>query len=116
MKPHEHRVMTSAEKAEVGIITQEDISMEGWPEVAYFTNGEKVEKVTGWMEIQKLAREDNDYLQQYHGTREAAEEYIEMTYHPVEYAYKQFRAGEITYLEFEAAVGPAVARRRADDG
>ena len=96
------------------------VSSSCWPEEAYFVvddgSGPRVEKVVGWQKIQRLAREDDEYLNQYHGTSEAAEEYIEMTYHPVEHAHKQFKAGLISQLELHQRVGDLAAKELIDRG
>jgi hypothetical protein len=87
------------------------VSKDGWPDTAWFVRDGKVEKVTGWLKIQTLAREDDGYPAEYFGTREAAEGWLQATHHPVEYAAEQYRNGEITELELRQAVGELEARK-----
>jgi len=61
------------------------VSKDGWPDTAWFVRDGKIEKVEGWLRIQQLLREDASYPVQMHGTLEDAEEYVRMTYHPVEW-------------------------------
>lgn len=89
-----------------------EVSSDGWPDTAYFVRDGKVEKVEGWLEIQTLLREDDSYPTQMHGTREAAEEFIEMTFNPADYWFRQHREGHITAEEFVGLVGAKPARER----
>ena len=82
---------------------------EHFPEVAYFVRNGKVERVQGRVKIQQLAREEDAYPTQYHGTREAAEEYVEMTYEPVKFAWRVYSEGKITEAELRQMVGDLAA-------